>query len=382
MSLFDDLDELASAYLDGETTPEETARVEADPLLVERVEELRLISEAAATPVTPPPEAARESAIAAALAAFDVDLTASPTEEPTAEPAVSARATDTQGAEPAVVKHQDAHHRSGASFRPAGAPRTTSRASRWERFAKVGPMVAAAFVGIFAIGLVLNAINSGESVDTASTATGSASDAVADAAGDAAELSEAEALTMDDAMSDSAMSDDAMDDSATSEEASGDSGDDIDASAANVAGEASAADSAMEEAMEEAMEDDAMSEGAMAADAENEFGARTTMDFAMQLGRFDNAEALAESVVQMDLVDRSAIAVEFADCADLIDELTANGATVTIIGTATLNALDDGEAPPLGQSYTVLRQDVDNGIFSIVVSLDPCALVSSTFAAN
>jgi len=173
-----------------------------------------------------------------------------------------------------------------------------------------------------------------------------------------------------------------MDDSATSEEASGDSGDDIDASAANVAGEASAADSAMEEAMEEAMEDDAMSEGAMAADAENEFGARTTMDFAMQLGRFDNAEALAESVVQMDLVDRSAIAVEFADCADLIDELTANGATVTIIGTATLNALDDGEAPPLGQSYTVLRQDVDNGIFSIVVSLDPCALVSSTFAAN
>jgi len=169
-----------------------------------------------------------------------------------------------------------------------------------------------------------------------------------------------------------------MDDSATSEEASGDSGDDIDASAANVAGEASAADSAMEEAME----DDAMSEGAMAADAENEFGARTTMDFAMQLGRFDNAEALAESVVQMDLVDRSAIAVEFADCADLIDELTANGATVTIIGTATLNALDNGEAPPPGQSYTVLRQDVDNGIFSIVVSLDPCALVSSTFAAN
>lgn len=62
--------ELASAYLDGEVTAAERARVEADPALLADVERLRLVREAVGV-VSPAPSGAREAAIAAALSAFD-----------------------------------------------------------------------------------------------------------------------------------------------------------------------------------------------------------------------------------------------------------------------------------------------------------------------
>ena len=65
------LDELASAHLDGATTPEEAARIEADPELRARVEALRLVRDAVATSPPPADPARREAAIAAALAAYD-----------------------------------------------------------------------------------------------------------------------------------------------------------------------------------------------------------------------------------------------------------------------------------------------------------------------
>jgi hypothetical protein len=68
------LDELASAHLDGATTPEEAARVAADPALQARIEELRRIRAAVAA-VPPPDPARREAAIRAALAAFADDDT-------------------------------------------------------------------------------------------------------------------------------------------------------------------------------------------------------------------------------------------------------------------------------------------------------------------
>jgi hypothetical protein len=64
-----DLDELASAHLDGTTSPEDAARLAADPVLRARVERLREI-QAAIRAEPPVDEARRESAIAAALAAF------------------------------------------------------------------------------------------------------------------------------------------------------------------------------------------------------------------------------------------------------------------------------------------------------------------------
>ncbi|HKA04547.1 MAG TPA: zf-HC2 domain-containing protein [Acidimicrobiales bacterium] len=64
----DELDELASAYLDGEVTPDERARVEADPDLRARVGELGAVRAALAAPPDPADAAARDRALAAAHA--------------------------------------------------------------------------------------------------------------------------------------------------------------------------------------------------------------------------------------------------------------------------------------------------------------------------
>jgi hypothetical protein len=65
----DDLtpEELASAYLDGEATPDERALVESDPALLALVATYRGLSRRVAEPVTAPP--GRDAAIAAALRA-------------------------------------------------------------------------------------------------------------------------------------------------------------------------------------------------------------------------------------------------------------------------------------------------------------------------
>ena len=62
-------DELVSVYIDGEATPAERVRVEADPELVRRVGELRAVRAALAAPVAPPDAPTRDAAIAAARAA-------------------------------------------------------------------------------------------------------------------------------------------------------------------------------------------------------------------------------------------------------------------------------------------------------------------------
>lgn len=66
----DDQLELVNAYLDGEATVDERARVESDAELVAEVARMRAVRNALSD-VEPPSASARESAIAAALAAFD-----------------------------------------------------------------------------------------------------------------------------------------------------------------------------------------------------------------------------------------------------------------------------------------------------------------------
>jgi hypothetical protein len=72
MADHDNLDavELASAYLDGEATADERARVEGDPALLAEVDRLRRVHDAVAV-VSPASPAQRDAAIAAALSAFD-----------------------------------------------------------------------------------------------------------------------------------------------------------------------------------------------------------------------------------------------------------------------------------------------------------------------
>ncbi|HSL56296.1 MAG TPA: zf-HC2 domain-containing protein, partial [Acidimicrobiales bacterium] len=62
-------DELVSAYLDGEASDDERARVEGDPVLVARVAELRAAAAAVAAPVDPLDEVTRRRLIDASLAA-------------------------------------------------------------------------------------------------------------------------------------------------------------------------------------------------------------------------------------------------------------------------------------------------------------------------
>ena len=61
------MDELATAYLDGEATPEEAALVESDPQLQELVEEFRAVRDLIAAPVEPPSDEVRDQMIAQAL---------------------------------------------------------------------------------------------------------------------------------------------------------------------------------------------------------------------------------------------------------------------------------------------------------------------------
>ena len=63
-------DDLVAAVLDGEATPEERARVEADPVLAARLAEFEAVRDLVATPVQPASSADREKAVAAAKVAI------------------------------------------------------------------------------------------------------------------------------------------------------------------------------------------------------------------------------------------------------------------------------------------------------------------------
>jgi hypothetical protein len=79
----DPLDELASAHLDGHTTPDEAARVDGDPDLSARVARLEAARAAVrAVPVEPADATRRDAALAAALEAFDAAAPPAPVRAP------------------------------------------------------------------------------------------------------------------------------------------------------------------------------------------------------------------------------------------------------------------------------------------------------------
>ena len=80
--------ELVTAYVDGEATEDERARVEADADLLAEVERQRA-ARAAVHDVEPPSAAGRDAAIAAALAVFDDEI--APTIRPAHPAAIPAR---------------------------------------------------------------------------------------------------------------------------------------------------------------------------------------------------------------------------------------------------------------------------------------------------
>ena len=67
----EELDLLASSFLDGEATPEEVALIEREPTLLARVEELRVAQAAVRAPVPQPSMQRKQDQLTAALALFE-----------------------------------------------------------------------------------------------------------------------------------------------------------------------------------------------------------------------------------------------------------------------------------------------------------------------
>ena len=233
----DELYELASAYLDGETTVEETARVESDTEILSLIDELRLSLAPWSEPIAAPPAEAREQAIAAALSAFDADpsrneerhfaddnLISLPETKPTA---TTAARTPASGAESQPVVALSSNE---------WTPPTPSLA---ERLGKPLAIAAGFLFAIVGVGWIITqsggtgaevANTAADTSEAASDPISSAADdaqgstgSVADTADDAADASmddeAAEEALFADAMADNAMAEDAMADNAMAEDA-------------------------------------------------------------------------------------------------------------------------------------------------------------------
>ena len=152
----DDLTPLASVYLDGEATPDERARVEADPALLAEVERLREVRVTLldARWFERPGDDVREAALEAALGAWDVAASDQP--DSTTETAEVGRRSH--------VRTFERRHRTYG---------------RW-----LG--VAAALVAVAALGVIVSQFGGGSNDDTSSVAveapagTAAAGDALLD----------------------------------------------------------------------------------------------------------------------------------------------------------------------------------------------------------
>ncbi len=224
-----DADLLASLYVDGEATPTERARVEADPDIMARVEQMRAVAETLAAPITPPPAQIQQAHLSAALATFD-ELGATGSQERSASSAVT----------------EDVAAPSAAA---ATGVRSLSEA-RERRNRQLPSWLGAAAVAVLIVGgLSVFALNNQDSTEeTASVPVGADSASASRTNDDAADADD-EAME-EDAMEQEAMEDDAMEESA-----------------------AMLAESGEAESSEPAIEEEAMEEDAMAEDADLETGA-------------------------------------------------------------------------------------------------------------
>lgn len=365
MTTFDDfseLDELASAIVDGEATAEERARMNADPELRARVAEFMLISEAVAEPVNRPSDADRDKAIAAALE----HVTAVPA--PAAAPAA------------AEVSSLAAHR--------------AKKAGGFDRARILQAVAAFALVGIGGVGLW--GLTQGRSDDLASdvTAMDAASDLTTTSGASSSEPLAVPVPDFDDADGD-AMADAAMDE----EEAAMDEAVAEQADAADDAQDAQAEFEIAEEAMEdEAAEDDffgieASDAGLDGADSADKSSDTTTTDSLDNLnpdeqvtwvaGEPSTAESFAdrpdslgtvlfaEQLIGLPIPEDGAPLNEVlgAPCPQILDEL--EDGDVTPIATALLDARTAGL-----QELLVVRATGADGVTRFTaVNLASCAIV-------
>jgi hypothetical protein len=174
----DDLDLLASAYLDGDVTADERALVESDPELLAEVERLRAVRILVGD-VEPPPISVREAHLAGALGAWD--------RLPEAERTGARRDVTPSGIDAAAV--------AGAAAVTAPTPlreRRRTRSNRW----LVG--AAAAMVLVLAGGVALQlAANGDDSPTVQDAATQDATAELVAPAADSPAEADAGALSAD-----------------------------------------------------------------------------------------------------------------------------------------------------------------------------------------
>ncbi|MDH3300730.1 MAG: hypothetical protein OES24_09515 [Acidimicrobiia bacterium] len=217
-----ELDLLASSFLDGEATPDEVAMIERDPALLARVEELRVAQSAMRAPVPRPSMQVKEDQLAAALAAFDaadqrttvmaVDGAAETTAEATSEATSDAAAEPTEGAGPVIDLRAHRIRREQREAEAAGRMRWLSAAA--------GVLVFAAGA-VFLISQTNNGGDDGEfagDVPAAETAATESAEAQMAPAGDGgADVSADSELSTDAAIDSEAMDADAEEDFAVEE---------------------------------------------------------------------------------------------------------------------------------------------------------------------
>jgi len=367
-------DDLVSAYLDAEATPDEIDVVESTPELMARVDSFRLVAGDLSEPLTPPAQQ-KEAHIAAALGAFDELLAGAVTEE--ADDGASAPSSS------AVPTKTGPSSDTAESAEPVSLDAARDRrAARNPRRFNIGIIAAAAAALLLFVGLgVLSIGRGGQSDDVANSADAPIEASVAE--------------SMDDrAMDDRATDDDATDDGGLSEFGSDSEAirqEDAASPAVQptaepfAAAEAAPADDAMDDA-DEAMDD--AGEGEITAGADNGASDEAASDEAMDedsdsladtdlaksnffLGEFEQEEdlqLLVEELTADEIESRLAIAEEllFVRCADIAELEQAT--QPTLVGEGLLDGAD----------IEVHRVDgARNSNSFIIVAVDGCDPISS-----
>lgn len=378
------VDELVSAYLDGQAEPDEVVTVESSPELLARVEELRAVAGALGAPVEAPP-AQKELHLGAAMDLFD-QLVAE------GEYTGAASGADASAGEGGTGPVE-------AGDRPVAAPVVSLESARERRRPRrfnTGVIAAAAAALLLIVGLAaLNLGRGSTSEDVATQAESvavSADDSAADDSDDgdtSDELEDAASDTMSAAMD--AGGDDASGGAADAERSAepraeptvpfepGEADESADDAMDDADGDADSADTAMDEeapmddagnsalAVEEAEQDEAF-----AADAE-------PLQFDILIGEYADLDDLVtelESITDEELLARSAGLESglFPGCQADVPELR-NVESLTLVG----EALIDGQRveihafEPEGSSTRSAGGVLD----LIVVDADDCSPITT-----
>jgi len=352
-SLPPNADELVSAYLDGEATPDEIAIVESSPELQTRIESMRSLTGLLNAPMVAPQEQ-KDRHIGAALDLFD-ELFSSDADQSVAENETPPALTLVDNAVPA--ENQPSEDSAVVSLATARDKRSRRRFSPAAIAAAVAMLL---FVGVTALSIggsrsdnVATSADSAESVLATSASESSAmEDDAIDAMADSEAMDDEEAMADDDAMAE----EDAMaDDDAMAEEDAMADADDAPERVRDAAAEGEVAGSAQ---LDQA--GDALGDAVASPDSLNEFF----------LGAYGSSEAL---VTDLERAPESSFRLILPEglfpitCQAQIPEL-ATIARSTLTGTANL-----GNQPV---EIHRLSED-DEPLQLLIVAAESCELVTT-----